>query len=142
MFNARAFDLVDVNQAKASFKEFAEEIGRLGKKTVKYEGLRSSRPTCQVAYSGKMPCDLLAFPSKEMACQLANRAKKLFLHVRMSCNDSWIKFYGNVRKKSVLPAFQIKNSDYRFTFGSCKAKFGKLPGARRAHGQEQATRVH
>lgn len=95
VFNARAFELVDADQAKASFKEFAEEIGRLGKKTVKYEGMRNSRPSCQVASSGKMPCDLLAFPSKEMACQLATRAKKLFLHVRMSCNDSWIKFYGN-----------------------------------------------
>jgi len=95
VFNARAFDLVDADQAKASFKEFAEEIGRLGKKTVKYEGLRSSRPSCQIASSGKMPCDLLSFPSREMACQLATRTKKLFLHVRMSCNDSWIKFYGN-----------------------------------------------
>ena len=105
MFNARAFGLVDADQAKASFKEFAEEIGRLGKRTVKYEGLRSSRPSCQIASSGKMPCDLLAFPSKEMACQLATRAKKLFLHVRMSCNDSWIKFYGNVRKSMILTPF-------------------------------------
>ena len=108
VFNANAFDIVDAETAKKNFKEFADEIGKLGKKTAKLEDLSrssSGRPKCKASTSGKMPCDLLEFPSKEKACQLATRAKYLFLHVRSSCNDAWIKHFG-VKIQSLIDAAQ------------------------------------
>ncbi|CAG5100410.1 Oidioi.mRNA.OKI2018_I69.XSR.g16987.t3.cds [Oikopleura dioica] len=110
VFDARAFDLVDADTAKANFKRFADEIGRLGKKTQKYEMQRGERPDCEVATSGKMPCELLDFPSKEMACQLAERAKKLYLHVRTSCNNAWINIYGQTISSLVEAAEPVSGS--------------------------------
>ena len=95
VFKARAFAIRDPEIAFARFKTFAEEVGKLGKKTVALERKRRAG-TCDNSIAGKMPCHLLDFATTEKACQLAQRAEALFGFVKERCDAEWSRFFGNV----------------------------------------------
>ena len=96
VFKARAFDIRNPELAIDRFKSFAEEVGKVGKKAAQLE--RRKRK-CDIANAGKMPCQLLDFPTDEMACQLALRAKEVYEYMSERCDLEWRQYYGNVIKK-------------------------------------------
>ncbi|CAG5096014.1 Oidioi.mRNA.OKI2018_I69.XSR.g14439.t1.cds [Oikopleura dioica] len=93
VFKARAFDIRNPELAIDRFKSFAEEVGKVGKKTAQLE--RRKRK-CDLANAGKMPCQLLDFPTDERACQLALRAKEVYEYMSERCDLEWRQYYGNI----------------------------------------------
>ena len=90
IFVARSFSSTDPETARDRFQSFSKQIATLGKK---YVGARAMRANCDLESSGRMPCELLKLPHKEVGCQLAHRAQRLFEYVGKSCNEVWINFY-------------------------------------------------
>lgn len=87
IFQGRAFDIVDRDNALRQFTDIAGQINQLGKKLLR------SRGKCNLE-AGKLPCHMLAFPKNTMACDLAGRIAKIVDYIGTKCDTTWNQIWG------------------------------------------------
>jgi len=88
IFKARTSGSANPPHANERFERFANEINILGGKMPSSE--------CELKDAGKMPCDLLEFPKREIACQLAARAERLYRYLTERCSKNWTTSFGEI----------------------------------------------